>query len=587
MARGPERRLVTLVVEPHAEEPADVIGDEPIWHDGQVVGLGDLRRLRPPQRRLAGPRLRARRPWPTPGPTTSRSRSSATVALPASSPSRCSIPRACGCGRDRAGRDTGRALRRTVARHGRGRATPWPWPLSGPASTPATAARCAWPATAGTAWPRWTASPGSGPARRRPGPAIVVRRHPAVGPPPASSRSSSPAAVAVARAGRRSWWSARGQRQLRRRRPRRRPGRGRPRRRPRPRGGHHRPRARRSSSGGSGTDAVELRPSPRRRGGARHWCRGAASRLPGQPAAGAVHGEAAAVGRRRRRRAARRGGHRRTAARRPCRTVPGGCRSRARAAGDRGCRGQRAEMTAVEVERRRVSSATPAGRSSSGSARRPATSWPASRPDVPVRRRRPAADRARTAAAAPSRASSARARVPPSRTSRPCGTGASASSSWSSGPACAARAPARAACACPHLPLVRGATARAGRPSRSPPARRRASSPSARPPPGYHLDAFRRTALHDEHLRLGAQLDRFGGWWRPVDLRRPPRGVLGGAASGERRRRVDPREDGGVRARTWSRRSSACTRTTSTTSARADRATRSCSTSAATSSTTA
>jgi dimethylglycine dehydrogenase len=25
-------------VEPHAEEPADVIGDEPIWHDGQVVG---------------------------------------------------------------------------------------------------------------------------------------------------------------------------------------------------------------------------------------------------------------------------------------------------------------------------------------------------------------------------------------------------------------------------------------------------------------------------------------------------------------------------------------------------------------------
>ena len=38
MARGPERRLVTLVVEPHAEEPADVIGDEPIWHDGKVVG---------------------------------------------------------------------------------------------------------------------------------------------------------------------------------------------------------------------------------------------------------------------------------------------------------------------------------------------------------------------------------------------------------------------------------------------------------------------------------------------------------------------------------------------------------------------
>jgi sarcosine oxidase subunit alpha len=30
-----------------------------------------------------------------------------------------------------------------------------------------------------------------------------------------------------------------------------------------------------------------------------------------------------------------------------------------------------------------------------------------------------------------------------------------------------------------------------------------------------HLDAFRRTALHDEHLAQGAQMDRFGGWWRP------------------------------------------------------------------------
>ncbi len=30
-----------------------------------------------------------------------------------------------------------------------------------------------------------------------------------------------------------------------------------------------------------------------------------------------------------------------------------------------------------------------------------------------------------------------------------------------------------------------------------------------------HLDAFRRTALHAEHLAAGAQMDRFGGWWRP------------------------------------------------------------------------
>ncbi|MBA2555793.1 MAG: (2Fe-2S)-binding protein [Chloroflexi bacterium] len=32
---------------------------------------------------------------------------------------------------------------------------------------------------------------------------------------------------------------------------------------------------------------------------------------------------------------------------------------------------------------------------------------------------------------------------------------------------------------------------------------------------GVHLNAFRRTALHDEHVALGARMDRFGGWWRP------------------------------------------------------------------------
>lgn len=32
---------------------------------------------------------------------------------------------------------------------------------------------------------------------------------------------------------------------------------------------------------------------------------------------------------------------------------------------------------------------------------------------------------------------------------------------------------------------------------------------------GVHLDAWRRTPLHDEHLALGARMDRFGGWWRP------------------------------------------------------------------------
>ena len=44
-----------------------------------------------------------------------------------------------------------------------------------------------------------------------------------------------------------------------------------------------------------------------------------------------------------------------------------------------------------------------------------------------------------------------------------------------------------------------------------PPARSR----SPRPPPTSSIDAFRRTPLHDEHLALGARMDRFGGWWRP------------------------------------------------------------------------
>ncbi len=32
---------------------------------------------------------------------------------------------------------------------------------------------------------------------------------------------------------------------------------------------------------------------------------------------------------------------------------------------------------------------------------------------------------------------------------------------------------------------------------------------------GAYVDVFRRTPLHDEHLALGARMDRFGSWWRP------------------------------------------------------------------------
>jgi glycine cleavage system aminomethyltransferase T len=30
-----------------------------------------------------------------------------------------------------------------------------------------------------------------------------------------------------------------------------------------------------------------------------------------------------------------------------------------------------------------------------------------------------------------------------------------------------------------------------------------------------YVDAFRKTPLHEDHLALGARMDRFGGWWRP------------------------------------------------------------------------
>src|SRR5690606_39184702 len=36
--QGPDRSLVYFDVEPDPDDPADVIGDEPIWHDGEVVG---------------------------------------------------------------------------------------------------------------------------------------------------------------------------------------------------------------------------------------------------------------------------------------------------------------------------------------------------------------------------------------------------------------------------------------------------------------------------------------------------------------------------------------------------------------------
>ena len=112
------------------------------------------------------------------------------------------------------------------------------------------------------------------------------------------------------------------------------------------------------------------------------------------------------------------------------------------------------------------------------------------------------------------RASSAAAWARPSRTSRPPGTTASPSSNSSSARVRPVSGPARAA---PAFPTSgRGSPRRPARSRRrSPRGQRRARSPSAEAAADAYVDVFRKTPLHDEHLALGARMDRFGGWWRP------------------------------------------------------------------------
>ena len=101
-----------------------------------------------------------------------------------------------------------------------------------------------------------------------------------------------------------------------------------------------------------------------------------------------------------------------------------------------------------------------------------------------------------------------------------------------------------------------------------------------------HIDAFRRTALHEEHVAAGAQMDRFGGWWRPWnygDHLAEYRAVRESVSIGDVSTLGKFIVDGPDAARPSS---SACTRPMSRPFARAARATPCCSTSAATSSTT-
>ena len=103
-AGGPERRLVAFVVEPDPDDPADVIGDEPIWHDGAVVGWVTSGGYGHHVKAVDRAGLRAGRAGDAGRPgrrAASRSRSSAGAGRPGSSPSRCSTRRVCGCASDR------------------------------------------------------------------------------------------------------------------------------------------------------------------------------------------------------------------------------------------------------------------------------------------------------------------------------------------------------------------------------------------------------------------------------------------------------------------------------------------------------
>ena len=112
---GPKRRLVAMVVEPDPDAPADVIGDEPIWHDGEVVGWVTSGGYGHHVEAVDRARLRARRSWRRPtarAAAASRSRSSAGAGRRGSSRSRCSTRRVSGCASDRGCSDRSSADRR-------------------------------------------------------------------------------------------------------------------------------------------------------------------------------------------------------------------------------------------------------------------------------------------------------------------------------------------------------------------------------------------------------------------------------------------------------------------------------------------
>ena len=94
-ASGGELRRVSLVVD---ATDADVLGDEPIWHDGKVIGWVDLRRLRALRRPLARAGLCAEGTCRRQPRARLRDRDPGRAPIrPRSSRSRCSIRKARAC----------------------------------------------------------------------------------------------------------------------------------------------------------------------------------------------------------------------------------------------------------------------------------------------------------------------------------------------------------------------------------------------------------------------------------------------------------------------------------------------------------
>ena len=100
----------------------------------------------------------------------------------------------------------------------------------------------------------------------------------------------------------------------------------------------------------------------------------------------------------------------------------------------------------------------------------------------------------------------------------------------------------------PHVRVVDRRPHRRGAGPLHRPARRRARSRSPRPPPTATSMPSGETPLHDEHLALGARMDRFGGWWRPWHYGDAVAGVLGRPRGRLDRRRQHARQAGRLRA---------------------------------------